>query len=418
VLPLSAAIISAGYAAAWADITNAFFAAATPVDLVALPLGFAYFFFRYLPSRHEPWMGGRARSMALSRSWVAQSIFTTYHATQVHYDLTPPPGVDGVPCVPLPAAAATPIDATVEEAKAAFPATGRFLVGAHPHGLVGHGCWAAFIAIHDKVYDVFVTRGMIPVVHTMNANFMVPFWRDITIKIGFTSCDRSSVVRALTGCSERELIKRAKEKAALKAAAPVPEPTKNGPATSRTAPAPAPAPSGAADWDPSQFAAGRIACLVPGGAEESLYACDHSTVKQRNRLGFVKVALHTDSHLVPMYSFGETELFRPWSAKHGASPPLIHRLKKWLHVGLPCIHGKFFTLAPYNSHLEIVMGRPIHARAIVAAMRNCALNSLTGPFTHAEVSAVHKVFVAHLEALYERNQPRYAPQYKPRLRVI
>lgn len=55
---------------------------------------------------------------------------------------------------------------------------------------------------------------------------------------------------------------------------------------------------------------GRAAVLVVGGAEEALEAHPgHSTLTLAKRKGFVREALKTGAHLVPIYSFGENDIY-------------------------------------------------------------------------------------------------------------
>lgn len=56
---------------------------------------------------------------------------------------------------------------------------------------------------------------------------------------------------------------------------------------------------------------GQAAVLVVGGAEESLDAHPgRSTLILAKRKGFVREALLTGAHLVPVYSFGENDVYR------------------------------------------------------------------------------------------------------------
>lgn len=54
--------------------------------------------------------------------------------------------------------------------------------------------------------------------------------------------------------------------------------------------------------------AGHSVVLVPGGAHEALYAGTHRLVLRR-RKGFIQLALEHGASLVPMYCFGESEIF-------------------------------------------------------------------------------------------------------------
>ena len=52
--------------------------------------------------------------------------------------------------------------------------------------------------------------------------------------------------------------------------------------------------------------------LIVGGIEEVLEGTsdDHDTLYLRNRKGFVKVAITNKAALVPVYAFGENQLFQ------------------------------------------------------------------------------------------------------------
>ena len=56
---------------------------------------------------------------------------------------------------------------------------------------------------------------------------------------------------------------------------------------------------------------GKALVLVVGGAEESLDAHPgRSTLTLAKRKGFVREALVTGAHLVPVYSFGENDVYK------------------------------------------------------------------------------------------------------------
>ena len=55
---------------------------------------------------------------------------------------------------------------------------------------------------------------------------------------------------------------------------------------------------------------GRAVVLVVGGADEALEAHPgRNTLTLAKRKGFVREALKTGAHLVPIYSFGENDIF-------------------------------------------------------------------------------------------------------------
>lgn len=55
---------------------------------------------------------------------------------------------------------------------------------------------------------------------------------------------------------------------------------------------------------------GRVVVLVVGGADEALEAFPgRNTLTLARRQGFVREALKAGAHLVPVYSFGENDIF-------------------------------------------------------------------------------------------------------------
>ncbi|CAD6198925.1 unnamed protein product [Caenorhabditis auriculariae] len=93
----------------------------------------------------------------------------------------------------------------------------------------------------------------------MNFHFLQALRREILLAMGFIDCSKESIEYVLDGCGEK----------------------------------------------------GRAVILVPGGAEEALQAHPGKhelTLKKRK--GFAREALITGAHLVPVYSFGENDVFR------------------------------------------------------------------------------------------------------------
>ena len=92
---------------------------------------------------------------------------------------------------------------------------------------------------------------------TLNINFWIPFWREILLNRGFVSADKKTICHILN------------------------QDTKNAVA------------------------------VVVGGAKESLYAYPgKNTLVLKRRKGFAKIALETGASLVPVYAFGENNMYR------------------------------------------------------------------------------------------------------------
>lgn len=112
---------------------------------------------------------------------------------------------------------------------------------------------------------------------TVAFNFRVPLWREMLLGLGFVDAGRSSIGHLLSH--------------------------------------------------------GKSVCIVVGGAKETLYARPGATELVLNRRkGFVRLALEHGAALVPVYNFGENELFGQ------LTHPLLRRLQEL------CIHWTGFTL--------------------------------------------------------------------------
>lgn len=115
-------------------------------------------------------------------------------------------------------------------------------------------------------------------------------------------------------------------------------------------------------------------CLVPGGAKESLaidFSGDKINLVLKNRKGFVKVAVANTKEgkrrtsLVPIFSFGENELYKVVNPKDGS---FLRKLQLWLknNIGftIPIFFGRGiwntdFGLMPYREKVTLCFGHPI-----------------------------------------------------------
>ncbi|PIO69463.1 diacylglycerol acyltransferase, partial [Teladorsagia circumcincta] len=79
-----------------------------------------------------------------------------------------------------------------------------------------------------------------------------------------------------------------------------------------------------------------------GGAEEALYARPGvHKLKLRTRKGFVKQALQHGASLVPVYTFGETDIYKQLDNPEGS---LVRKFQMWtkrvLGVSMPFFYGR------------------------------------------------------------------------------
>ncbi|XP_064900271.1 2-acylglycerol O-acyltransferase 2-B-like isoform X3 [Columba livia] len=180
----------------------------------------------------------------------------------------------------------------------------NYVFGCHPHGVLAAGAFANFCTEATAFGAKF--PGLRPHVLTLPCWFRLPLLREYFMAGGLVSSSRSSL---------RFLLSR---------------------------------PGG-----------GHVAVIVLGGPPEALDARPGAcTMRVLGRKGFVRIGLEHGASLVPVFSFGENELFR-----QGAHPPgsglrrLQLRLQRLFGVTFPLFHarGVFqydFGLLPFR--------RPIH----------------------------------------------------------
>lgn len=98
--------------------------------------------------------------------------------------------------------------------------------------------------------------------------------------------------------------------------------------------------------------------MQPGGVWEQLHT-DHRQERSfcMRNLGFIRLAMRHGLPLVPVYAFGENQLYTTWDFALGLRRALAERLR----VGLPLISGAFgpFPLVPHPTHITLVSGRPV-----------------------------------------------------------
>lgn len=146
---------------------------------------------------------------------------------------------------------------------------------------------------------------------------------------------------------------------------------------------------------------GNVAGLIVGGAEETFYSQpQHYNVVLKNRKGFVKMALKHGSPLVPVFSFGETDVFKQINNPKG-SP--LRRIQDWMKAitgvafVLPLGRGYLqysFGLVPLRKPISTIVGKPIE------------LLRTPNP-TEEEINAVHDEFIKQLIDLFEEQKHNY-----------
>lgn len=197
-----------------------------------------------------------------------------------------------------------------------LPATRKYIFGYHPHGIISHGAFAAFVTEALGFSQLF--PGITNTVLTLDSNFRIPLYREYALRMGLASVSRESCENILS---------------------------KGG---------------------PNGEGMGRAITIVIGGARESLDAQPHSLrLVLKRRKGFVKLAIRMGADLVPVLAFGENELYQQFKSEEH---PWVHKaqllMKKVMGFTIPLFHARgVFNydvgIMPYRTPLNVVVGRPI-----------------------------------------------------------
>ncbi|KIY65800.1 DAGAT-domain-containing protein [Cylindrobasidium torrendii FP15055 ss-10] len=194
--------------------------------------------------------------------------------------------------------------------EADLPADRPYVFGYHPHGIIGMGAFATFATEATGWSKEF--PGITPHLLTLDSNFKLPIYRDIALNLGVASVSKRSCTNIL----------------------------KKG--------------------------AGQSVTIVVGGAAESLSARPGTadlTVKKR--LGFIKLAITNGADLVPVFSFGENDIFDQMPNEKGTAVYYFQkRFQAIFGFTLPLFHGRAMLnynlgLMPYRRPMIAVVGRPI-----------------------------------------------------------
>ena len=106
--------------------------------------------------------------------------------------------------------------------------------------------------------------------------------------------------------------------------------------------------------------AGGSCIVLPGGVAE-MVELDSSREELHcpPALGFVRLAMKHGVPILPLYCFGETQLFRT----HTCLMPLRRRIAARARIGIPFLSGRFGTVGlplPLPTRYAVVVGAPVH----------------------------------------------------------
>ncbi|KAF8324328.1 diacylglycerol acyltransferase [Cantharellus anzutake] len=227
-----------------------------------------------------------------------------------------------------------------------LPPDRPYVFGYHPHGIIGMGAFCTFGTNATGFEENF--PGIQPHLLTLTNNFHIPIYRDILLHLGVCSVSKASCTNIL----------------------------KRG--------------------------AGQSITIVIGGAAESLSAHPGTAdLTLRKRLGFIKIAIQNGADLVPVFAFGENDVFEQLKNEKGSTIYSIQtKFQKLFGFTLPLFHGRgLFTynvgLLPFRHPIVSVVGRPVSVKQNPNPSKQ-------------EVEEVQKRYIEELYWIWETYKNEYA----------
>uniref|UniRef100_A0A452U205 Acyltransferase n=1 Tax=Ursus maritimus TaxID=29073 RepID=A0A452U205_URSMA len=212
----------------------------------------------------------------------------------------------------------------------------NYLAGFHPHGILVAGAFVNLCTESTGFSSLF--PGIRPHLMMLNLWFWTPFFRDYIMSGGLVTSDKESAAHLL-----------------------------------------------------SRKEGGNLLAIVVGGAQEALNARPGATtLLLRNRKGFVRLALMHGAALVPIFSFGENEIFDQVENSPGS---WLRRIQNRL-PSPPWVRKGSFSLLPYCQPITTVVGKPIEVQK-------------TPDPSQEEVDELHQRYMKELSDLFEAHKLKY-----------
>jgi len=133
-----------------------------------------------------------------------------------------------------------------------------------------------------------------------------------------------------------------------------------------------------------------VSILAGGVAEIFLSSKNEEKIFLKERKGFIRIALQRGLSLVPVYHFGNTQLYDYYG---------LSALSRRSRLSLLLFYGRFFSPIPYQHPLMMVIGKPIEVKQVAEP-------------TNEQINELHEKFCAELKELFDRNKEQFGWGHK------
>ena len=122
----------------------------------------------------------------------------------------------------------------------------------------------------------------------------------------------------------------------------------------------------------------------------------------KKRKGFIKVALENGASLVPVFGFGENELYEQIDNPQGSLIRKIqNQLQNRMGFAIPLFHGRGifqydYGLLPKRHPIDVVFGKPIKCPKMTKET-----------ITPEIIDQYHVVYINELKALFDQEKAKY-----------
>lgn len=230
----------------------------------------------------------------------------------------------------------------------------NYIFGYHPHGIIGIGAYSCFATEATDFSNVF--PGIVPHLVTLEGNFRFPFHRDYLLSSGVCAASKESI-----------------------------------------------------EWILTKKGTGNATVIVVGGAAEALNAHPGTaSLVLRRRKGFVKLALKFGASLVPIFAFGENDVYSQIPNPDGTKlRNFQNRMTKFWGFSPPLVYGRGIFqynlgVLPYRKPITVVVGAPID------------LERIPEP-TGDDIERTHQLYIEKLTELFEAHKEKYGKNLELRI---